>query len=162
MTAQHITPAPVRKSVVVNANAARAFVVFANNISRWWPASHTILKAPLKDTVIEPFAKGRWYQVGEDGSTCENGFVLAWEPPHRLLLAWQINGNWQFDPDLVTEVEIKFIAEGERKTRVELEHRHLERMGSTADAARAAVDSPNGWGAILEQFRQVAEGESKQ
>jgi len=116
----------------------------------------------LKDTVIEPFEKGRWYQVGEDGSTCENGFVLAWEPPHRLVLAWQINGNWQFDPDLVTEVEVKFIAEGERKTRVELEHRHLERMGATAEAGRAAVDSPNGWGAILELFRQAAEAGSKQ
>jgi uncharacterized protein YndB with AHSA1/START domain len=157
MTAQTITPAPVRKSVVVNANAARAFDVFANNISRWWPASHTMLKVPLKETVIEPFAKGRWYQVGEDGSTFENGHVLAWEPPHRLLLAWQLNGAWQYDPELITEVEVKFVAEGERQTRVELEHRHLERMGAAADTARNAFDSPNGWGSILELFRQEAE-----
>jgi uncharacterized protein YndB with AHSA1/START domain len=157
MTAQHITPAPVRKSVVVNANAARAFDLFANNISRWWPVSHTVTKSPLKDTIIEPFVKGRWYQVGEDGLECDNGHVLAWEPPHRLVLAWQLNPDWQFDPNLITEVEVKFIAEGERKTRVELEHRYIERMGEKAEAARNAVDSPNGWGAILEAFRQVAE-----
>ena len=157
MTAHSITPAPVRKSVIVNANAARAFDVFANNINRWWPVSHTILKAPLKETIIEPFVNGRWYQVGEDGSECGNGKVLAWEPPHRLLLAWQINADWQYDPELVTEVEVKFIAEGERKTRVELEHRNLERMGAKADATRAAVDGPNGWGAILESYRQTAE-----
>jgi len=157
MTAHAITPAPVRKTVRVNANAARAFDVFANNINRWWPASHTILKAPLKETIIEPFVKGRWYQIGEDGSQCDTGHVMAWEPPHRLLLAWQINADWQFDPKLITEVEVKFIAEGERTTRVELEHRNLERMGEKAETVRASVDSPNGWGAILEAYRQVAE-----
>jgi uncharacterized protein YndB with AHSA1/START domain len=157
MTAQTITPAPVRKSITVNANAARAFDVFANNISSWWPASHTMLKSPLKQTIIEPFVKGRWYQIGEDGSESDNGHVLAWEPPHRLLLAWQLNPDWQFDPDLVTEVEIKFIAEGERTTRVELEHRHLERMGPKGEIARGMVDAPNGWTAILELYRQSIE-----
>jgi uncharacterized protein YndB with AHSA1/START domain len=161
MTAQTITPAPVRKSIRVNANAARAFDAFANNITRWWPPSHTILKAPLKETIIEPFAKGRWYQVGEDGSECDTGYVMAWEPPHRLLLAWQLNPDWQFDPNLITEVEVKFIAEGECATRVELEHRHLERMGAKAETARTAIDSPNGWSAILEAYRQVAEAGSK-
>jgi uncharacterized protein YndB with AHSA1/START domain len=162
MTAQHITPAPVRKSVVVNANVARAFDLFANNITSWWPPSHTILKAPLKTIVIEPFVNGRWYDVGQDGSECDNGKVLAWEPPHRLVLAWQLNPDWQYDPELITEVEVKFIPEGERKTRVELEHRHIERMGEKAEAARNAVDSPNGWSAILELFRQAAEEENKQ
>lgn len=158
MTAHTITPAPVRKSVVVNANAARAFDVFANNITRWWPPSHSMLKVPLKDTFIEPFVNGRWYQVGQDGSECDNGKVLAWEPPHRLLLAWQLNADWQYDPELVAEVEIKFIAEGERRTRVELEHRHLERLGAKAETARTAIDGPNGWTAILESYRQAAEG----
>ena len=162
MTAQHITPAPVRKSVVVNANVARAFDVFANNIARWWPKSHTILKVPHKDTIIEPFVNGRWYDVGEDGSECDTGKVLAWEPPHRLLLAWQLNADWQYDPALITEVEVKFVVEGERKTRVELEHRYIERMGAKAEAARNAVDSPNGWSAILELFRQAAEAGSGQ
>ena len=100
--------------------------------------------------------------MGEDGSECDTGKVLAWEPPHRLVLAWQLNPDWQYDPNLITEVEVKFIPEGERKTRVELEHRYIERMGEKAEVARNAVDSPNGWGAILELFRQAAERESKQ
>jgi uncharacterized protein YndB with AHSA1/START domain len=157
MTAHAITPAPVRKTVRVNVNAARAFDVFANNITRWWPPSHTMLKAPLKETIIEPFAKGRWYQIGEDGSECDTGHVLAWEPPHRLLLAWQLNSDWQFDPDLITEVEVKFVAEDERTTRVELEHRYIERMGAKGEIARARIDSPNGWSAILELYRQSVE-----
>ena len=158
MTAQTITPAPVRKTIRVNANVARAFDVFAANMSSWWPRTHSVTKTPLKDVVIEPFAKGRWYQVGEDGVECDNGHVLAWEPPHRLLLAWQLNPDWQFDPELITEVEIKFTAESERVTRVELEHRHLERMGPRGEVARGMVDAPNGWTAILEIYRQAAEG----
>ena len=161
MSNRTITVAPVRKTVVVNVSQAKAFDVFTSNMTRWWPATHTILKSPLRTTVLEPKKGGRWYQIGEDGSECGIGDVLAWEPPSRALLAWRINADWQYDQDLTTEVEVKFIAEGENKTRVELEHRHLERMGATADAARAAVDSPNGWGAILELYRQAAEGGSK-
>jgi hypothetical protein len=152
-----ITVAPVRKSVVVNATQQKAFDVFTSNMTRWWPATHTILKAPLKTTVLEPRKGGRWYQIGEDNSECGIGHVLAWEPPARALLAWRINADWQYDPDLTTEVEVRFIAEGENRTRVELEHRHLERMGEKGEAARASVDSPGGWGSILESFKQTAE-----
>jgi uncharacterized protein YndB with AHSA1/START domain len=157
MNSQVITPAPVRKSVQVNTTPQHAFDVFTRNITRWWPASHSILKAPLKETIIEPLVGGRWYQVGQDGSECENGRVLVWAPPHRLILSWQINADWQYDPALETEVEVNFIADGERATRVELEHRYLERMGAKGEIARAAVDSPNGWSALLELFRQSAE-----
>jgi hypothetical protein len=154
---QTINIAPVNKSIEVNVGQARAFEVFTGNMSKWWPASHTILKAPLKETIVEPRKGGRWYQIGEDGSECGTGHVMEWDPPARVLLCWSINGAWQYDPDLVTEVEVRFIAEGPKKTRVELEHRHIERMGATAEAGRAAVDSPNGWGAILESFRASAE-----
>jgi uncharacterized protein YndB with AHSA1/START domain len=150
--------APVRKSLVVNATQARAFAVFTAGMARWWPATHTIMKVPPKDHIVEPRVGGRWYQIGEDGSECDNGRVLAWEPPQRVLLAWQINADWQYDPDLLTEVEVNFIAEGANRTRVELEHRHLERMGAKAETARAAVDAPGGWGALLESFKRVAEG----
>ncbi len=153
-----ITVAPVKKSVVVNASQQKAFDVFTQNMTRWWPATHTILKSPLKAQILEPRVGGRWYQVGEDGSECGTGHVLAWEPPSRVLLAWRINAEWQYDPDLTTEVEVKFIAEGDKRTRVELEHRHLERMGEKGETARAAVDAPGGWGAILESFKRVAEG----
>jgi uncharacterized protein YndB with AHSA1/START domain len=107
--------------------------------------------------VLEPRVGGRWYAVGEDGSSCQTGFVIAWRPPEELVLAWQINAEWQYDPDLVTEVQVKFIAQSAGITRIELEHRHLDRMGENAAKARSAVDSPNGWGAILESFRICAE-----
>jgi uncharacterized protein YndB with AHSA1/START domain len=152
-----ISPAPVRKSIRVNVSAARAFDVFTSDIGRWWPASHTILKSPLARVVIEPFAEGRWFHLGEDGSESDNGRVLAWEPPHRLLLAWQLNADWQYDPHLITEVEVKFIREDEHTTRVELEHRLLERMGAKGEIARAMVDAPGGWSAILELYRQHAD-----
>ena len=154
-----ISIAPVRKSIHVNAGAGRTFEVFTSGMSRWWPPTHSILKVAPKEHVVEPRNGGRWYQVGVDGSVCENGKVLAWEPPRRLLLAWQINAEWQFDPNLITEVEILFIEESDRTTRVELEHRHLERMGEKAEGARAAVDAPGGWSAILESFKTVAESD---
>ena len=121
--------APVRKQLVVKAGQSRAFAVFTAEMSRWWPATHSILKSPLKECVLEPRVGGRWYAVGEDGSSCQTGYVIAWRPPEELVLAWQINAEWQYDPNLVTEVEVKFIAESAGTTRIELEHRHLERMG---------------------------------
>lgn len=157
MSGPVITPAPVRKSVRVNASPQQAFDLFTRGMSRWWPASHTMLKAPLKETIIEPRLSGRWYQQGDDGSQIEIGRVLAWQPPHRVVLAWQLNAEWQYDPALVTEVEVNFIADGERTTRVEFEHRHLERMGENAETVRGKFDDPNGWGAILERFRHSAE-----
>ena len=150
--------APVRKQLVVKASQSRAFAVFTTEMSRWWPATHSILKSPLKECILEPRVGGRWYTVGEDGSSCQTGYVIAWQPPEALVLAWQINADWQFDPDLVTEVEVKFIAEGADVTRIELEHRYLERMGGKAAEVRNAVDSPGGWGAILESFKRRVEG----
>lgn len=152
-----IQTAPVRKQVVVKASQSRAFTVFTAEMSRWWPATHSILKSPLKESIVEPRVGGRWYTIGLDGSTCQTGYVIAWRPPQSLVLAWQINADWQYDADLVTEVEVKFIAESAGVTRIELEHRYLERMGSKADAARNAVDSPGGWGAILDSFKNCTE-----
>ena len=141
--------APVRKQLVVKASQSRTFAVFTSQMSRWWPATHSILQSPLKECIVEPRPGGRWYSVGEDGSSCQTGYVIAWQPPQALVLAWQINAEWRYDPELVTEVEVKFIAEGEHSTRIELEHRYLERMGERAADARNSVDSPGGWGAIL-------------
>ncbi len=156
MTAPIIKPAPVRKTVRVNADPARAFDVFTRGITRWWPATHTPLKSPLKETIIEPFVKGRWYQVGEDGSQCDSGHVLAWEPPTRLVLAWQLDADWNFNRELVLEVEVNFTAEDSRVTRVDLEHRNLEQMGDRAEAVRSQIDGANGWTALLEAYRQSA------
>jgi uncharacterized protein YndB with AHSA1/START domain len=151
----HIQPAPVRKSIFVNAPPERAFDIIANGIGPWWPKTHHIGSADLDRPVIEPRTGGRWYEIDVDGSQCEIGKVLAWEPPARLLLAWKLDPEWKFDPDLVTEVEVLFTAE-EGGTRVNLEHRHLERMGDRAEAVRELVDSPNGWGLLLQLYSEAS------
>ena len=161
MKHQTITPAPVRKSVRVGAPRERAFEVFTAGIGRWWPKSHHIGAADLDTLVIEPRQGGRWYERGVDGSECEVGKVLVWNPPARLVLCWQLTPEWKFDPDLITEVEVLFIADGANATRVELEHRNLERLGPRADALRQQIDSPDGWSGLLQLFAQSAQQERK-
>ena len=147
---------PVKKQIIVNVAPERAFRVFTAGIDRWWPREHHIGKSPLKRAVLEEQPGGRWYAVSEDGSECEVGKVLRWEPPHRLLLAWQITADWQYDPDFVTEVEVTFTAQGPNQTRVDLEHRDLERYGDKAAAFRTAVDSAGGWTKIIDEFGKIA------
>jgi hypothetical protein len=147
---------PVRKEIVVEASQERAFRVFTNGINRWWPREHHIGKSPLKTMVIEPQVGGRWYSICEDGSECGVGKVLAWDPPTRVLLAWQITAQWRYDPDFVTEAEVNFIAEGPKRTRVTIEHRNIDRFGVAADAIRKEFDSPGGWSATLGHFANVA------
>jgi uncharacterized protein YndB with AHSA1/START domain len=160
---QTITPAPVRKTLTVRAAPETAFRVFTEGFDRWWPRTHHIGKAELKQAIIEPRAGGRWYEVCVDGSECEWGDVLAWEPPvpggerGRLLLAWRLNAQWDYDPDLLTEVEVIFTALGDGQTRVDFEHRGFERMGAGGETARMSVDSPSGWGAILAEFKTLIE-----
>lgn len=152
---QTISPAPIRKSVRVNVAPARAFEIFATGASRWWLKTHTInpTKSPQKDVIIEPRTGGRWFERGEDGSECSWGQVLAWEPPSRLLLAWQINADFQYDAALVTEVEVRFTPDGSG-TLVELEHRLLDRMGERGVGMRDAFT--RGWGLLLDSFTQHA------
>ena len=151
-----IVPEPVRKSVRVSAPPQRAFEVFTAGIGRWWPKSHHIGSAELDTQVIEPKVGGRWFERGVDGAECEIGKVLVWEPPSRLVLGWQLNADWKFDPDLVTEVEVRFLPDGANATRVELEHRNLERLRDRAEALRQQIDSPEGWGGLLQLFAQSA------
>jgi uncharacterized protein YndB with AHSA1/START domain len=151
-----IRPAPVRKSVIVATGVERAFEVFTAGIARWWPATHSIGRSPQKEVILEPCAGGRWYERGEDGSECTWGKVLAWEPPARLLLAWQIDGRWTYDPAFLTEVEVTFTALGATETRVELEHRNLERYGDKLEAVRAAIDSEDGWAVLLRLYAEAA------
>jgi uncharacterized protein YndB with AHSA1/START domain len=154
---QTIRPAPVRKTLTVLASPETAFRVFTEGFDRWWPRTHHIGKSELARAVIEPRVGGRWYEVCVDGSECDWGDVLAWEPPHRLLLAWRLNAEWDYEPDLLTEVEVRFVALADGQTRVDFEHRGFERMGAGGEAARAGVDSPSGWGAILAEFKTVLE-----
>lgn len=147
----------VRKVVDVSAPVEVAWRVFTQKIGTWWPLStHKIGKSKAVDAVIESHVGGRWYERGEDGSTCDWGRVLIWEPPKRLVLSWEINSNWEYDPKVQTEVEVRFIAKGDDLTRVELEHRYLERYGAHRDEMRARFDSKGGWTGLLESFARVA------
>jgi len=153
------TVAPVRKSVSVHASAAHAFKVYTEGFDTWWPRTHHIGKAPLEKAVIELRAGGRCYGLSIDGTECDWGTVLVWDPPHRLVLAWQITHEWGYEPDLAkaSEVDIRFIPEGPDMTRVELEHRHFERHGAGGESIREAVNKPDGWSGLLALFAGAAE-----
>jgi hypothetical protein len=156
-TATVAAPLSVRKSVTVRAPQAVAFEVFTARIESWWPmASHHIGEADCAAVVIEPRAGGRWFERGVDGRECDWGRVLAWEPPARVLLAWQLSARWDFDPAIHTEVEVRFVAIDATSTRVELEHRGLEAYGAQAAAMRDTFSSPNGWNGMLEHYAAVA------
>lgn len=147
---------PVTKQLVVNASQAHAFRVFTVGMDRWWPRQHHIGASPMKEIIVEPRPGGRWFTVCQDGSECDIGRVLAWEPPGRLLLAWQITSGWKYEPSFVTEVEVLFTPIGARRTRVDFEHRQLDRYGEAAAALRTQLDDPKGWLITLEQFARSA------
>ena len=147
---------PVKKQLLVNASQARCFSVFTDGIDRWWPREHHIGKSPLSREVLEPKPGGRWYGVSADGSECEVGKVLVWEPPGRLVLAWQITAEWQYDPSFVTEVEVVFTALAAKQTLVDFEHRNLERYGIKALDIRKQLDDAMGWHGSLEKFAALA------
>ena len=146
-------PNSVRKVVSVQASPAVAWKVFTEKMGTWWPlAVYKIGKANAVDAIIEPRVGGRWYERGDDGSTCEWGSVLSWEPPSRLILSWDISADWQYDPNLKTEIEVRFIAEGKDSTRVELEHRKLDRYGARRDEMRRIFETEGDWGRLLAMF----------
>jgi uncharacterized protein YndB with AHSA1/START domain len=144
----------IRKQLTVEAPLERAFRVFTANMGAWWPKDHHIGTAALKDCVIEPKVNGCWYELGVDGTECEWGKVLEWDPPRRLVLAWQLNERFKYDPVLVTEVEVTFTLLGPKLTRIDFEHRNLERFGETAERLRGEMGT--GWGQILESYRRTA------
>jgi uncharacterized protein YndB with AHSA1/START domain len=146
----------VRREITVQASPERAFAVFTEQVDTWWPRSHHVGAAEMAEAVIEPRAGGRWYERGVDGSRCDWGDVLAWEPPHRLLLSWQIGGDWALDPDPehASEVEVTFTPDGEG-TRVRVEHRNFERHGATAAALAEGVAGDGGWNSLLKRFAEA-------
>jgi len=146
----------IRKQLTVEAPVERAFRVFTANMGAWWPKDHHIGKAPLKDCVIEPKVNGRWYELDEDGTACEWGKVLAWDPPRRLVLAWQLDEGFKYNADLTTEVEVSFTPLGPKRTQVDFEHRNLERFGTAAE--RLGKEMGEGWGQILQSFARTAAG----
>jgi uncharacterized protein YndB with AHSA1/START domain len=147
----------VSKTITVDADREHAFRVFTDEIGSWWPFdTKAIGQVPATTAVLEPRAGGRWFERGEDGSECEWGRVVAFEPPERLVLNWQIGADWRYDPTLETEVEIRFSAEDAGRTRVDLEHRGLEAYGEQAEQMKSIFDSPAGWGELLGLFAAAA------
>ena len=148
------TDTSVRKTVTVAASQERAFQVYTAGFGSWWPKEHHIGEADMQTATFEPKPGGRWYETGVDGSECDWGRVLVWEPPHRLVHTWQLQGDWKYDADpaKASEVEILFIPESPNTTRVEVTHRYFERHGGGADDVRNGVSSPAGYDYCLARF----------
>jgi uncharacterized protein YndB with AHSA1/START domain len=148
---RHITIAPVRKSIEVQADPARAFEIFTAHIDRWWPKSHGIGNGPVKRSLIEPYVGGRWYAEYEDGSEVSNGHVRIWEPASRLVVSWEINADWKPDTTVASEIEVRFIPTTPGTTRVELEHRNFESLGPQA-GEKMRNDVNGGWPGLLDLY----------
>jgi uncharacterized protein YndB with AHSA1/START domain len=159
MTAQ-ATDTAVQTSIVVEAPQEKAFRFFTEDIGKWWPPEHHLLQGDLDEMVFEPRVGGHIYDRSTDGNECRWSRVLAYDPPDRVVFSWDIGLNWQVetDPSKTSEVEIRFIAEGDNRTRVELEHRNLDRHGDGWEAMRDAVGSPDGWGVGLRRFADRVNG----
>jgi uncharacterized protein YndB with AHSA1/START domain len=153
-----MTIAPVVRSVTVKASPERAFEIFAGQMGRWWPVGKTIGKSPHVEIVVEPRPGGRWFERDAEGVETNWGKVLAWEPPKRLLLGWQLNSRFAYDPNFLTEVELTFAPAPGGGAVVTLEHRNLERFGD--DAEKVAAQIGLGWPAILADFAGFADAHS--
>jgi uncharacterized protein YndB with AHSA1/START domain len=150
------TATSVHHAIVVNAPIERAFRVFTEDFDQVKPREHSLLGVEIAKTVFEPRVGGRIYDVGIDGSECSWARVLAFEPPNRLVFSWDISPQWQLETDVdkTSEVEVRFIAESAERTRVELEHRNLDRHGDDWRKMAAAVGSEGGW--KLDRYAAVA------
>jgi uncharacterized protein YndB with AHSA1/START domain len=149
---------PIRKSVVVNAGVERAFALFVDKFDAIKPREHNLLAAPIAETVFEQRVGGHIYDVGVDGSRCEWARVLAYEPPSRVVFSWDVGPTWQLesDPTKTSEVEVRFIAESSDSTRVELEHRHLDRHGTGWRSVADGVGGDAGWPLYLSRYVEMA------
>jgi uncharacterized protein YndB with AHSA1/START domain len=148
--------APVRKVVRVKAPVALAFEVFTHGLSRWWPRDHSISRKPLREVLMEPRLGGRWLEIADDGTEMSVATVILWEPPHRLVLVWQGNAQWKPDPEMKSEVDVRFIEEGSDATRLELVHHKFETMGAEAGASMRN-DVARGWPGLMELYAQHVE-----
>jgi uncharacterized protein YndB with AHSA1/START domain len=151
--------AVVRRQVVVNAPIARAFRVFTERFGDFKPPEHNLLAAPIAQTVFEPRAGGHIYDRAVDGSECRWARIMVYDPPHRVVFSWDISPQWRLetDPEQTSEVEVTFVAESENRTRVELEHRHIDRHGAGWQALSESVDGDEGWPLYLARYAALLE-----
>jgi len=154
---QQPTATTVRHSVVVEAPVDKAFEVFTEDFGRFKPPEHNLLGVEIAETVFEARVGGYLYDRGVDGSECRWARILAYEPPSRVVLSWDISPYWQIekDPDKTSEFEVRFIAETAGRTRVELEHRNLDRHGDGWEGVREGVDGDQGWPLYLQRYAEL-------
>jgi uncharacterized protein YndB with AHSA1/START domain len=152
--------ASVRSQIVVDAPIERAFSIFTEQFDRIKPREHNLLGVDVAETVFEPRVGGSIYDRGVDGSECRWARVLAYEPPERVVFSWDIGPTWQIeaDPGKASEVEVRFIAEAPERTRVELEHRNIDRHGDNWESVREGVASPEGWPLYLQRYGALIKG----
>jgi uncharacterized protein YndB with AHSA1/START domain len=150
----------VTSSITVEAPAERAFSVFTDEFGSWFPREYNLLAVDIAERTFEARAGGRITDTGSDGTTCSWGRVLAYEPPERVVFSWDISPQWQVetDPAKTSEVEVRFIAEGPERTRVELEHRHLDRHLDGWQGLREGVDGGDGWPLYLRRYAELIAG----
>jgi uncharacterized protein YndB with AHSA1/START domain len=153
----HVAVMPVKQSIVVEAPIEHAFKVFTEQFGNFKPREHNMLAVPIAETVFEPRVGGHIYDRGVDGSECRWARVLAYEPPNRLLLSWDISPRWQIetDPDKTSEWEVKFTAETANRTRVDLEHRKLDSHGDGWQGVRDGVAGDQGWPLYLQRYADL-------
>lgn len=144
----------IEKQSVVEVSQLRAFHTFTRDIDRWWLRTHHAGASPLARMVLEPWPGGRWYSICEDGSELGVGKVLGWQPPGRVVLAWQLTPAFTYDASFVTELDVTFAAAGPRKTIVTLAHQHLERYGDAAAQMTEALGL--GWDSLLAAMTAAA------
>ena len=151
------TDTSVRTAIVVEAPIERAFSVFTEEFGRFKPPEHNLLAVEIAETVFEPREGGHVYDRGVDGSECRWARVLAYEPPHRVVISWDISPHWQIETDLekTSEVEVRFVAESAERTRVQLEHRNLARHGAGWEGVREGVAGEEGWPLYLHRFAEL-------
>jgi uncharacterized protein YndB with AHSA1/START domain len=151
------TATAVRSTIVVEAPIERAFRVFTEGFGRFKPPEHNLLGVEIAETIFEPRVGGHLYDRGVDGSECRFARILAYEPPTRVVFSWDINPQWQIetDPAKTSEVEVRFVADTAQRTRVELEHRHLERHGDGWEGVRAGVGGDDGWRLYLRRYAEL-------
>jgi uncharacterized protein YndB with AHSA1/START domain len=154
MTAQQEAATAVRRSITVAAPVEKAFDVFTDRFGAWWPLDYHTGDQNPETVVIEPHRGGRWYERTAGGAEADWGVVLAWEPPTRLVLAWRLDAEWKHNPDPAkqTEIEVHFVPDGPGRTRVDLEHRLLDRFDGAADEMKATFESDAGWVGLLKRY----------
>ena len=151
----------IHMEIIVEAPSEKAFRVFTAGFDTWWPRTHHIASVPMKEAVIEQKLGGRWYEKGEDGSECDWGKVIAWEPPKHFAVTWQLTHDYQYDPHLITEVHVTFESLDAHRTRVVFEHKYLDRYGDKMESVRNNIgNEESGWGRLLGVYAAVVEKEN--